>query len=137
MKLGKATIYVHDSIIDSPISSLKQVLDNTNQIYYELFDIKETEIGEWHDDIPINKIGATKSVYEKYFDTDMELIVEMAKNVYNILKTEKYTGIDLNKSIEFVTAKNRKLNEYEKELFEEQVNLLIANYDFNENYDFE
>ena len=38
-----------------------------NDLSLEHLKIQSTDIGEWHDDLPINKINCPESEYEKYF----------------------------------------------------------------------
>lgn len=65
MKLCK--VYYFDLESNDPISALADTLNSRDWVSTEIFDIEETEMGEWHDNIDLNKIGVTKETYEKYF----------------------------------------------------------------------
>lgn len=47
------------------------VIENTHYPNYcispKIMDIKESDIGEWHDDHPLNKRNSFKSEYQKIF----------------------------------------------------------------------
>lgn len=73
MKIRKATIYFYDIIsndneCDKAIEELENLIDRTD-LHIDIFkeDIEEIEIGEWDDDIDLNKTDCTKETYEKYF----------------------------------------------------------------------
>lgn len=125
MKIGKATIYYYSSENNSPTEDLKQTLESRDWVSYELFDVKEAEAGEWHDDIVLNKNSCTREDYESYFRTDMKLIMEMCKAVVEIYKTKDYTGINLNKAKEYVLEKHRELSGAENDIFEQQLGMML------------
>ena len=70
MRLCKATIYYFEPNEEG--STADEIITYTlsNGRYtpnYDIYDKKEIEIGEWHDDIDLNKHGCNKETYEKYF----------------------------------------------------------------------
>lgn len=125
MKLGKATIYYFDIEGDDPTDNLKQTLTSRDWVSYDLFNIEEVEIGEWYDDIRLNKESCTQDDYESYFRIDMKTIVDMCKAVVEIYKTKDYTGINLNKAKEYVFEKHRKLTPAEIDIFEQQLGRML------------
>jgi len=93
MKLCKATIYYHSSE-NEPTQALVETLELKDWIYYDLYDIKSTEIGEWFDDIDLNKSNCTSETYEKYFTTKSRAliqIIEAAKQLFDVRNLTKMT----------------------------------------------
>ncbi|MEW7916519.1 hypothetical protein [Enterococcus avium] len=71
-KVFKATIYVVD--IGSDIGDLEKFrdemeyrLEGTYLSQFKLEDLVESPEFEWHDDIDLNLVDASKDVFEKYF----------------------------------------------------------------------
>lgn len=54
-------------------SEIAEVLEQTRYpnrcIRPEVMKITERDIGEWHDDHPLNKIDTTKQEYQRIFET--------------------------------------------------------------------
>jgi len=76
MKLHKATIYFYSGNNDSPIDNQIDYIKNNLDDFYisvNFFDKESAEIGEWYEDIPINKIYAGKSAYEELMDKESQI----------------------------------------------------------------
>lgn len=71
MKVYKIEIMVVDS--DEVGDEMKEIIENTRYpdrcISPEVMKIESREIGEWHDNHPLNKYGEAVEYYEKIFNT--------------------------------------------------------------------
>lgn len=108
MKLGCATIYFfsHDNE-DEPLDALKQTLNSRDWVYYEVFNYKDVSIGEWYDDIDINKIEKCKDeeTFRKYFQQNQITIQEISTQVAKIMNVSEFTGIGIHNAIHMVNHK--------------------------------
>lgn len=63
-KAYKITVLVVD-LEGTGKEEIRHLIENNRYIYPCVKEIQEADIGEWHDDHPLNKRGCD---YEKYFD---------------------------------------------------------------------
>jgi hypothetical protein len=66
MKAYKLEILVIDHE-DSGEENIKNAITDCRYYYPSILSIKSAEIGEWHDDHPLNKRDSQKSAAEGYF----------------------------------------------------------------------
>ena len=108
MKLGKATIYYlsHENE-DEPTKVLKETLDSRGWVYYNIFNEQEVFIGEWYDDIDLNKIDSCKDeqTYIKYFTLNQIAIQQIVNDVAQVMAVSKFTGIGIHNAIHMVNNK--------------------------------
>jgi hypothetical protein len=101
VKLAKATIYYY-SHEGKPTKSLHELLSLKDWIYYDLFDIEEVEIGEWYDQIDLNKITANKETYENYFESHTKAMISIVSDTVRLMEVSDITGMKLKEAVDKV-----------------------------------
>lgn len=126
MKIGKATVYFysHDNP-EKPLCELINTLDNANYVDVKIFDSEVVNMGEWYDEIPINKHSATKEDYETYFRIDMNKLTDMFNTIKDLYKLKDFTGMSLEDIKESVIKNNEALNVQEREMLGSQIKFMF------------
>lgn len=69
-KLFKVTTYIVDYHDDFDTSNIEEYLVYETQRHFSLehTQVAEADLGEWHDEHPLNYIDCPKAEFDKYFE---------------------------------------------------------------------
>jgi len=100
MKLARATIYYYSHESDNPYQELENLLDSKDWVFYKLFNTQEVEIGEWYDEIDLNRSNCTQEEYEEYFKGRTQSLIKIVDDAVELLKVSHLTKMSLDDCVD-------------------------------------
>lgn len=71
-KVFKISAYIVDPVDEFDERELKDILEyGPHDIHFRHIKIDDADIGEWDDDLPVNRVNCGKEEFEKYFTREL------------------------------------------------------------------